>query len=169
MKILAKASVKNTGDLKAVYDELRAKNILARDIDHFGRMNTVSRLTVCVFALALHQAGIKFTPEEKQNIGFVATDAQGSLQANELFFKDYLQGGRHLARANLFIYTLPTSPLAESAIVFNLYGPVIYFPNRKMKDLIKHAQLMVQSTLTKKVLVIRVNNKSAQATLIGEK
>ena len=51
---------------------------------------------------------------------------EGSLQSDLEYFRDYLEGGRTLSRGNLFIYTLPSSPLGEAAIHFGLLGPLLY-------------------------------------------
>lgn len=59
-------------------------------------------------------------------MGLIGTNRAGSLEANRLYFSDYLQAGRVLARGNLFVYTLPSSPLAEAAIHFGFQGPMLY-------------------------------------------
>jgi len=48
------------------------------------------------------------------------------LWSQRFVFLDYVQAGRKLGRGSLFIYTLPSSPLAEAAIHFGLQGPVLY-------------------------------------------
>jgi 3-oxoacyl-[acyl-carrier-protein] synthase II len=56
----------------------------------------------------------------------VGTNSEGSLQSDREYFRDYLEGGRTLSRGNLFIYTLPSSPIGEAAIHFGLLGPLLY-------------------------------------------
>ncbi|MGQ9499188.1 MAG: hypothetical protein ACUVQ6_02265 [Dissulfurimicrobium sp.] len=41
-----------------------------------------------------------------------------------MYFRDYLDSGRRLARGALFIYTFPSSLLGEAAIHFGLKGPL---------------------------------------------
>ena len=74
---------------------------------------------------------------QKRNIGLMGASEAGCLASNRAYFQDYLGGGRTLARANLFVYTLPSSPLAESAIHFGLMGPMVYmgFPGGGLADL----------------------------------
>jgi 3-oxoacyl-[acyl-carrier-protein] synthase II len=83
-------------------------------------------MTAYAVSLALQDAGIEYSPLRKQNIGVVGTNAEGSLQSDQEYFRDYLEGGRTLSRGNLFIYTLPSSPIGEAAIHFGLLGPVVY-------------------------------------------
>ncbi len=93
---------------------------------NFGRLDAISRLTAYAVSLALRDAGIEYSPLRKQDIGIVGTNAEGSLQSDIEYFHDYLKGGRTLSRGNLFIYTLPSSPIGEAAIHFGLVGPVVY-------------------------------------------
>ncbi len=83
-------------------------------------------MTAFAVSLALQDAGIEYSPLRKQDIGIVGTNAEGSLQSDKEYFRDYLEGGRTLSRGNLFIYTLPSSPFGEAAIHFGLLGPVVY-------------------------------------------
>jgi 3-oxoacyl-[acyl-carrier-protein] synthase II len=92
-------------------------------IKNVGRFDRATRMTLCACALAFHDAGLS---GPAGTVGLVGTNAAGSLQANSAYFMDYLQAGRVMARGNLFIYTLPSSPLAETAIHFGLQGPMLY-------------------------------------------
>jgi 3-oxoacyl-[acyl-carrier-protein] synthase II len=93
---------------------------------NFGRLDPLSRATIGAVALALADAGLTGTPEQKQATGIVGTSRAGSLAADIAYFQDYVANGRTLGRGNLFIYTLPTSPLGEAAIQFGLTGPLLY-------------------------------------------
>jgi 3-oxoacyl-[acyl-carrier-protein] synthase II len=105
---------------------LPKKGIFSHPFKNFGRMDAVSKTTSYAVALALKDAGMEYAPERKQDIGLVGTCAEGSLRTDREYFKDYIDGGRTLSRGNLFIYTLPSSPLGESAIHFGLQGPLLY-------------------------------------------
>lgn len=102
------------------------KNIFPLPFKNFGRLDSVARMTCYAAALALKDAGIKYSLNRKQDIGIIGTNTSGSLQSDINYFRDYLDSGRTLSRGNLFIYTLPTSPLAEAAIYFGLQGPLLY-------------------------------------------
>ena len=102
------------------------RDIFSHPFKNFGRLDTISRMTVFGVSLALQDAGIEYSPMEKQDIGIVGTNAEGSLRSDIGYFQDYLESGRTLSRGNLFIYTLPSSPIGEAAIHFGFLGPVLY-------------------------------------------
>jgi 3-oxoacyl-(acyl-carrier-protein) synthase len=105
---------------------LAKKGIFAYPVKNFGRFDRVSRMTCCAVALALADAGISYSATRKQDIGIIGTNAEGSLRTDLEYFKDYIESGRTLSRGNLFIYTLPSSPLGEAAIHFGFRGPLLY-------------------------------------------
>lgn len=102
------------------------KGIFSDPYKNFGRIDNASRITCCAAALAIKDAGIEYSRDSKQNIGIIGTNHQGSLETDLNYFKDYLDNNRASSRGNLFIYTLPTSPLGEAAIRFGLMGPLLY-------------------------------------------
>jgi len=105
---------------------LPAKDIFSHPFKNFGRLDRISRMTAFGVSLALQDAGIEYSPLRKQDMGIVGTNREGSLQSDREYFRDYLAGGRTLSRGNLFIYTLPSSPMGEAAIHFGLLGPLVY-------------------------------------------
>jgi len=107
-------------------DTLSKKDIFSYPVKNFGRFDRVSRMTCYAAALALRDAALAYSAFQKQDIGVIGTSSAGSLQADVEYFKDYIEGGRTLSRGNLFIYTLPSSPLGEAAIHFGLRGPLLY-------------------------------------------
>lgn len=100
--------------------------IFSQQFKNFGRLDGMSRLTVSAVALALQDAGIEYSPAAKQDIGIIAANSEGSLKSDIDYFKDFIDNGRTLSRANLFIYTLPSSAPGEAAIHFGLTGPLLY-------------------------------------------
>ncbi len=102
---------------------LKADGILCERVKNFGRFDAQTRRAFCAAALALHDADFS---RDWKNVGLIGTGSEESTQANQTYFADYVDYGRKLARANLFIYTLPTSLLAEIAIHFKLDGPLFY-------------------------------------------
>ena len=101
-------------------------NYFERPVKNFGRLDEVARLTVTAVSLALQDAAISASPAAKLHIGVVGTSKEGSLKTDLDYFRDYIDNGRTLSRANLFIYTLPSSPIGEAAIHFGLTGPLLY-------------------------------------------
>jgi hypothetical protein len=91
-----------------------------------ARFNPPARHACCALGLALADAGIRPPPRSKLRIGLIGTGARGCLDANAAYFSDYVAAGRTLGRGALFIYTLPSTPLAEGAIHFGLTGPLLH-------------------------------------------
>lgn len=102
------------------------KGFFTHPFKSFGRLDRLSRMTAAGISLALRDGAIGYSPEQKQDIGIIGTSSAGSLATDLLFFRDYVECGRKLARGGLFIYTLPSSPLGEAAIHFGLRGPLFY-------------------------------------------
>ena len=107
-------------------DALAKQGIFSYPVKNFGRFDRISRMTCFAVALALKDAGIAYSADRKQDIGIIATSAEGSLRTDMEYFRDYLACGRTLSRGNLFIYTLPSSPAGEAAIHFGFLGPMLY-------------------------------------------
>lgn len=105
---------------------LAKQDIFQYPFKNIGRLDSISRMTAYAVALALKDAEMEYASARKQEIGIIGTSSGGSLTSDVEYFKDYIQGGRTLSRANLFIYTLPSSPLGEAAIHFGFMGPLLY-------------------------------------------
>jgi len=106
---------------------------------NIGRFNEVALLTLSVAALALRDAGWPADDSAgRPDLGLLVSSPDGSRPANVEYFRDYLAGGRTLGRGNLFIYTLPTSAAAETAIALHLRGPLFYVGAgaRPLRDLL---------------------------------
>ena len=130
---------------RSLYTHLLAEQILSSPIKNVGRFDAATRVCCFTGALALDDAGISYSEKEKLDVGVLGTSVEGSLRANSEYFKDYVDCGRTLARGNLFIYTLPSSPLAEASIYFGLQGPLLYmmFPERRVEYLLRNAAEMI--------------------------
>jgi 3-oxoacyl-[acyl-carrier-protein] synthase II len=108
------------------WQALPRDSFFTRPVKNFGRLDAVSRITMATVSLALQDGGIDSSPLQKQPVGIVGTNRDGCLTTDTDYFRDYVENGRKLSRANLFIYTLPSSPLGEAAIHFGLTGPLLY-------------------------------------------
>ncbi len=106
--------------------ELPGKAIFAYPFKNLGRLDQISRMTAHTVAIALKDAGIDYAQDRMLDMGIIGTNASGSLSSDIRYFRDYVETGRTTARGNLFIYTLPSSPLGETAIHFGLQGPLLY-------------------------------------------
>jgi hypothetical protein len=139
---------------RSLYTHLLEKQILSSPIKNFGRFDTAARIGCFTAALALDDAGISYSENENLDMGVLGTSVEGSLRPNIEYFKDYVDCGRTLARGNLFIYTLPSSPLAEASIYFGLQGPLLYmmFPGRAVENILRNAAGMITNSETSAML-----------------
>ncbi len=125
-------------------------------VKNIGRFDTLSILTCTVCALALRDAQIHYGPGIDHNMGVLATNRDGCIESNEVYFRDYIESGRQLARGNLFIYTLPTSAASEAAIHFGLHGPTVYLSGNDLLllDALHYAGDMVSRGETESMMVV---------------
>lgn len=143
-------------DLQLLCAQLLKEGYLAYPIEHFGRFDAASRLVAISVALALYDANINYAKGKKQDIGILGMSPDGALASNLEYFKDYVKAGRKLGRGNLFIYTLPSSPLSEAAIHFGLQGPQIYIKHsdKPEENLLAQAEGMVHNKTAQTILAV---------------
>jgi len=103
-------------DRKLLFDE---------EVVNFRRFDYESKLSCSLIALALRDAGVK-AREKKEETGIIGFGRYGSNVSDKDYYSDFLKFGEKTGRGHVFIYTLPTSPLAESSIYFRLMGPLYY-------------------------------------------
>lgn len=158
-------------DLRSLYSLLRQAGMLLCPIQGWGRFDDVSRITCLAGGLAMFDAGVTYSQKKKQDIGIIGTNTNASLQSNVDYFKDYIENGRTLARGNLFIYTIPSSPLAEAAIYFGLTGPLFYVScvNKGVMEFLDCAANLIKGTDTNAVLAVRAEEAEAVAFVLAGK
>jgi len=158
-------------DTQLLCDQLLRDNVLNYPIKNFVRFDQASKIAILSVALAFHDAGILYTRTEKQDIGILGMSLDGAFVSNLNYFKDYVECGRKLGRGNLFIYTLPSSPLAEAAIHFGLQGPLVYTRSaEKSKErLLAQAEFMVKNGEIQSVLAVILDIKEAECYFISGK
>lgn len=156
-------------DLRLLCAQLLKDAVLKYPIENFARFDQASKFVTLSVALALYDAGITYAKDKKQNIGILGMSPDGALASNLVYFKDYVEAGRKLGRGNLFIYTLPSSPLAEAAIHFGLQGPLVYIRNaEKPKErLLAQAQLLIQNEEAQAMLAVDFNSVEATCHFIS--
>ena len=154
-------------DLKSLPGELKPE-ILKYPVENFLRFDTTSKLTFVSIALALFDAEISYAKNKKQAIDMLGTNPSGALEASLAYFNDYVANGRTLARGNLFIYTLASSPLAEAAIHFGLTGKLMYlgFAKNIKKESLKYALHMQKNDIGKTIILVNADTKSATAYIL---
>ena len=150
-------------DLRSVCNQLLKDAVLAYPIENFGRFNHDSKLVILAIALALYDTKIAYAKNKKQDISILGTNTSGALDANLAYFNDYVANGRILGRGNLFIYTLPTSPLAEAALHFGLTGELLYagFLKDSPQELLNYAKDLLKTGSSKTMLVVNASPQEA--------
>jgi len=154
-------------DLKSLYRLLQPQ-VLRYPVDNFLRFDTVSKLATISIALALFDAKITYAQGKKQRISLIGSNPCGALEANLAYFNDFIANGRTLARGNLFIYTLPSSFLAEAAIHFGFTGPMLYlgFVKNNPAASLKYAQEMLKEGAVKTIILVNASSQGATAQLL---
>jgi 3-oxoacyl-(acyl-carrier-protein) synthase len=117
--------------------------LIGRPVKYATRMTSETRGGLVAAALVVKAAG--WSTDERE-VGLLAAGEDGSIHANERYFRDYVTSGRSMGRGNLFIYTLPTSTPGEIAIALSLRGPSIYLhdPTRPVAAIVDHALAMIR-------------------------
>lgn len=102
--------------------------IFEKTFKNFGRLDSTSKAVCSAISFTLKT--VKLYPlEDKQRISLFYSDDLGSLEADKKYFNDFLSYGEIAGRANLFLYTLPSSPLGEASVHFGLTGSISYITN----------------------------------------
>lgn len=152
------------------FKEIRSpeKQLFSCPVKNFGRFDRSSKFACISVALALKDAGISSEPDGKMNIGLLGTNQEGAVPANAAYFKDFVDCGRTLGRGNLFIYTLPSSPLAEVSIHFGLQGPLLYATNTAgdMLDMIQTCTLLAADGQAERMLLVRYSEQGSFGCLL---
>ena len=150
-------------DIKLLHSRFQHESVFLYPVKNFGRFDAISKMTCCSGALALRDAGITYSEHHKQDMGILGTNTAGCLESNVQYFRDYIETGRKIARGNLFVYTLPSSPLAEAAIAFGLQGPLLYmmFQQKQILSLVRCAEKMILRREIPKMLVVKASEDEA--------
>lgn len=158
-------------DPDLLHSRLYNEDIFLYPVKNFGRFDAISKMTCCAVALAFHDAKIQYSEDHKYDMGIVGMNTCGSLASNICYFKDYIESGRTLARGNLFIYTLPSSPLAEAAIYFGCQGPLLYmyFLHEQIPSLLLHAEKILLNGETTRMLAVVAEEHKAVCFLLTRK
>ena len=162
---------RNYDNTISLNSQLYHESLFLYPIKNFGRFDTLSKMACCAGALALRDADILYSEHRKQNIGIIGTNIAGSFPSDVYYFKDYVESGRMLARGNLFIYTLPSSPLAEVAISFGFQGPLLYmtFPQKQVSSLLRCAGKMILLQETSAMLAVKVDEEEGMCFVLTRK
>ncbi len=149
--------------LGSLYSYFKHKSYFSSPVKNFGRFDAISKMTCFSTALALKDAGISYSSKHKQDIGIFGANKTGCLESNLNYFQDYIESGRILARGNLFIYTLPSIPLAEASIHFGLSGPLLHllFNEKRIPSLLSFVGDSITGGETPSILAISAEETDA--------
>ena len=101
------------------------KTLFTKEFKNFGRLDEVSKAVCAALSCALGDAGL-YPLEHPVSYPVFFTASVASLAADISYFRDFISFGETAGRANLFVYTLPTSPLGEASVHFGLTGPLLF-------------------------------------------
>ena len=161
---------RNYNELKSLHSHFQHESVLKYAIKNFGRFDAASKMTCCSIALALNDAGITYSEHLKHDTGILGTNNHGCFESNLSYFKDYVSCGRTIARGNLFIYTLPSTPMAEAAIYFGFQGPLLYikFQHNKIPSMLRFAGKMILRGETSKMIAVEASEEKSVCFVLGK-
>ncbi len=141
--------------------------LIGRPVRYYSRMPIQTRLSLIAMSQALQasrweEAGIR-------EIGMTTAGYDGSLDANQRYFQDYVETGRITGRASLFIYTLATSTVGEAAIVLRLTGPALHVHSDvvPVTTLIEQSRQLVMEGQSQGVLALWSDTRAAVCFAVG--
>ena len=142
--------------------------LFARPVRNWNRFDRTSRVVCSLCALALADAEIADEEGRKTATGLLISNPNGALPANRAYWQDYLDAGRQMARGNLFVYTLPSSPLAEAAIHFGFQGPLLYLggPGSETEQL-RIAARWIRTGEAETVVIVEADERAGVAVVIA--
>jgi len=154
----------------SLYSHFKHKSYFSCPVKNFGRFDAISKMTCFSTALALKDAGISYSVKHKQEIGIFGANEAGCLESNLNYFQDYIRSGRILARGNLFVYTLPSIPLAEASIHFGLSGPLLhlFFNEKRISSLLSFAGDSIAGYETPSILAVNAEENDAICFVIKQ-
>ncbi len=165
--VIGKIEKRHEG-LESLYSYFKRNALFSYPVKNFSRFDTISKTTCFCVALALKDAGITYSPEQKMDVGIFGANDAGCLESNINYFRDYIDSGRVLARGNLFIYTLPSIPLAEAAIHFGLSGPLLHvsFNENSLPSLLSFAGKSILEGEAPVILAVKAEESDAVCFLL---
>jgi hypothetical protein len=168
--IIRRLKKKHEG-IGSLYSLFKREFFYSYPVKNFSRFDIISKMTCFSAALALKDAGIPYSGTDKKNIGIFGANEAGCLESNLNYFRDYVDSGRILARGNLFIYTLPSIPLAEAAIHFGLSGPLLHiaFNDGKISSLLSFAGKSILEGETPTILAVKAEETDAVCFVLQAK
>lgn len=155
--------------------DMRAPNpsivLFPRPVENFGRFPEYAKLACETAALALKAGGIDRATGNKLDVAMLCAGYENTTDADCNFFQDYLDCGRELGRGALFVYTLPTSALADVSIALGLTGAALYLESdiTPFAELYLTARGMIENGETKSALLLWQNRQTSLCALVDDR
>lgn len=144
-----------------------AQTLIGRPVEHYPRMPIQARLSLIAMGQAMQAS--RWEEAAMQEIGMTTAGYDACLDADQRYFRDYVQTGRVIGRGNLFIHTLATSTVGEAAIVLRLTGPTLYVQGdlAPVTTLIEQSQRMAAEGQAQGVLALWSDIRAAVCFAVG--
>ncbi len=146
--------------------DLRRDQVFDRPHTGFGKLLLPEKLAFAAVSLALREVNL---PLDRTRIAIVLGTASGSLSTDIDYMKSVVDGFPSPA---IFAATLPSSPLAEIAIMHNITGPNrVFVGANSIFDMLEESDEILRSSAASFVLSVFVDdcinsNELRVATLI---
>lgn len=143
LRLRRQETFKDAGDL---YAGLETEGVFSTPLKKVRWFSDLSQRFCLASGLALRDAGKPVL--NASQVGMLSLSRDGALDANMKYFKEYIQSGRKSAHGNLFINTLPTSPLAQVAMNLGFKGPIFHLssPSPSLGLLLERAESLARRT-----------------------
>jgi len=150
---------------------LEREGLAPGSVKNLGRFPDSVKDVCGACAIALRTAGLGHWREAKLSTGVISAGFDRTLDINREFFQDYVDSGRLTGRGNLFIYTLPTSPVAEATILFGLGGPLLYVESvaAPFTGMLQAAEDMIASGQADSMAVLWQDREVTLCALLAER
>jgi hypothetical protein len=157
-------SFESKDGVAGIYREVASSEISPpMRFDNFRRAGEKARLAVIASLLAFADSGLSLGG----NIAIIGWGGEESIMENRAYFTDYAVNGRFLSRSQLFIGTLPTTPICEAAICLNLHGPVFYFhSDGGLGSVLAEAESLLSTRSATQALLLGIKSGTALALLL---
>ncbi len=153
--------------LKNLYQELLTQGILPNELNEFKRMSDKSKRAVLAAALACYES---FQPTvDGSRVAMLSADYNCCLTENQQYFSDYISFGRVMGRGNLFVNTLPTTPLAEISLALSFTGPLYFIASfeRPLFLLMEESCSLLESGEAEQVITLLAKKEATAVALWG--
>lgn len=156
-------------ELTEPFDFSTIPELFSAPISNYSRFPDSAKAVCATCALLMKAADISYADEQPRNTALLTTGFSPTIQLNEAFFYDYAANDRVLARGNLFIYTLPTSSIAEASIYFGFTGPCYYFEADRdvFGQLLRSAEQLVRTGQARDAVCLWQEQQTCVALLVS--